>query len=93
MTFEVQRVTPGRLSDHSGAQVARALRTALPFEVEVHDIPENRVAYDSVCACAEVYRLTDDAVAWLKKRGMFLMANIGRPNPTVCCCMGEFKAE
>ena len=93
MTFEVQRVTPGRLSDHSGQAVARTLRTALPFEVEVRDIPEKRVAYDSVCACAEVFRLTDDAVAWLKKRGMFLMANNGRPNPTVCKCMGIVKEQ
>jgi hypothetical protein len=88
MTFEVQRV---RLSDHSGMAVARTLHTALPFDVEVNDKPEPRGDYDSVCQCTEVFRLTDDAVAWLKRRGMFRMANSGRPNPVICRCMGIVK--
>lgn len=88
MMFEVKRVTPGKLSDHSGA-VARTLRTALPFEVEIHDKPETRGAYDSVCRCTEVFRLTDEAVARLKRFGLFLAKNQGRTNPCICRCMGE----
>jgi hypothetical protein len=87
--FTVQHATPGQIRDHSGTGVARALRAALPFSVEVYLPPEDRAVYDTPCGCKKVYRLTDEAVAALKKRGLFLKANEGRTNPCVCNCMGS----
>jgi hypothetical protein len=89
MMFLVERPTPGRLTDHDNG-VARALRHALPFSVQVENDPELRTSYDSVCPCKAVYRLTDNAVSrQLKKLGLFLDVNKGRPNPCVCDCMGR----
>jgi hypothetical protein len=87
--FLVKQVTPGRVSDSSAP--GRAIRTMLPFEIEVNSTPETRTKnYESICGCKQIYRITEDSVNWLELRGMFLTANRGRSNPCVCACMGEF---
>jgi len=53
MTLRFSASLPAGYRTTVATAVARTLRTALPFEVEVHDAPEKRVAYDSVCACVE----------------------------------------
>lgn len=90
LTFEVRRVTPGMPADHAGTGVQRALRAALPFQVEVTSYPISRQPdYISTCRCRTVFRLTDDAVRWLRKRGMLRQQLQTGPNPCVCLCMGK----
>ena len=65
---------------------------ALPFDVEVSD-PEPRTDYASACRCKVVYRITEDSVTWLRKRGLIRreveeqIREYGKL-PTVCLCMG-----
>ncbi len=87
--FLVERVTPGQLRDHFNEGADRALRSALPFDVEIEDEPEPRGEYKSTCQCQSVFRLTDIAVAKLKRLGLFREGLRGRSNPCVCLCMGK----
>lgn len=89
--FTVQAVTPGQVRDHFGTQVGRALRSALPFEVEIFIPAIPRTDYVSTCDCVEVFRTTNNCVEFLKKHGMFLQKNEGLKNPCICACMGRFK--
>ncbi len=90
MTFTVKRPTPGRSYQSHG--VTRGLWSALPFTVEVSD-PEPRTDYRAACKCKVVYRLTDSAVEWLRKRRLIRreveeqIREYGN-RPTVCRCMG-----
>jgi hypothetical protein len=70
-TFMVERITPGKLTDHGGS-IGISLRLALPFEVEVGNPEVRNENYESTCKCQFVYRLTDDAVKWLKRFGLML---------------------
>lgn len=91
-TFTVQAVTPGQVRDHFGTQVGRALRSALPFDVEVYLPPESRTDYMSECRCVEVYRTTNENVLSMKKRGLHRRdLNYEMKNPCVCACMGRLK--
>lgn len=87
MTFRVERVTPGRVTNAGGHDIYHRLRLALPFDVDI-DLPEPRTDFESTCRCIQVYRLTDESVEWLKKRELY--AHSGRPfkNAVVCRCMG-----
>lgn len=88
--FVAEHVTPGKLRDHYGSEVGRKLRSSLPFEVEVLSTPEPRNGnFDSTCARSEVYRISEYTVGWLKKNGMLLERNEGKPAPVVCACMGR----
>ena len=93
MIFLVERVTPGKpplipLERHDGA--AFVSRQALPFEVEIEDVPEARTAgYLSECECTEVFRLTFSAMRNLNKRGMIDARRKLRDNVCVCVCMGK----
>lgn len=90
MNFLVERVTPGKMRDHDGMAVDRALRASLPFIIEVGDSPERRIAdYESTCRCQSVFRVTDAGVKRLKRYKMFRAALDGQANPCVCLCMGR----
>jgi hypothetical protein len=89
--FLVERPTPGRfLGPGQRENAQQSLKQALPFELEICDEPEARgTTYTSICRCKSVFRLSDDAVRWLKSRQMYRRVLNGRPNPCVCLCMGR----
>jgi hypothetical protein len=94
MIFRVKRVTPGKppkASDYSTyrSSAERDIRLALPFDVEVHDEPEQRDGYVSPCRCETVFRITDDSMRDLKKRGMIDGRRALKSNVCVCLCMGQ----
>lgn len=88
--FLVERVTPGKIRDHAGNGADRALRSALPFTVEVEDdIVTRGPDYEGACQCRELFRITDEMVSRLKKFGMLRTQLDGGANPCVCFCMGR----
>jgi hypothetical protein len=92
VTFLIERVTPGKLMyDRRIDGPGQSLRYALPLEVEVE--LEDRASFDSICECSLVYRLTDEAVRWLRKRDMYPRRLNGRANACVCSCMGQIVGD
>jgi hypothetical protein len=85
MLFLVQRPTPGKKLSRN----PRSFHQRLPFEVVVHDIPEVRNRrYASTCACKEVWRLTDDAMARAVRLELVDLRRTFRSNACICACMG-----
>lgn len=88
MTFTVTSRHPGNV--FSGQRVLHNLTDFLPLTLDV-DGPIPRTDYAATCKCAEVYRITDDAVTWLKKNTMLRKGL--RNNPCVCLCQGVLGGE
>ncbi len=93
MTFTVKRPTPGK--SYQSRSVSRSLWDALPFDVEVSG-PEPRTDYAAACRCKTVYRITEDGVTWLRKRGLLRrevdeqIREHGKL-PTLCRCCGTVE--
>lgn len=92
-------ITPGKperiaqsreRDDLNRAGAAVIARNALPFEVEVLDEATPRTAgYDSTCQCRSVFRLTDDGMRFLNRKGMIDERRLLKANICVCRCMGR----
>lgn len=83
--FIVERPSPGH--SKSGMRITtHLLRTIRLMSLTVTG-PVPRSDYNSTCRCESVYRLTDEATAQLRTRGLLRKGLIN--NPCVCDCMGN----
>lgn len=83
--FLIKRATPGRT--YESHTIVRSLFNALPFEVEVSE-PEPRTDYRAACKCKEVYRITEDSIRDLSRKGLIRQELRGAKPACICRCMG-----